>query len=244
MTQSDRAVDARRFSQAIQRNREPLLKVLAGVLPADGELLEIASGTGEHAISFAPQFPGLTWQTSDPDPVQRQSIASHIAHAGLNLPAPLDVDVTLRDLEVPGIARNSLDAIFCANMIHIAPWAATLGLMDTAARYLKTDGKLCLYGPFMRKGAHTAPSNAAFDQSLRAQNPEWGVRDLDIVIKEVNAARIPACRCVRDAQQQSDGGFSGYGLTRADPGGCRESTRPTRSGPGYMESPMAIHSFR
>lgn len=188
MTQSEQKPDARRFSPAVQRNREPLLNLLAQLLPEEGRLLEVASGTGEHAVAFAPRFPGLVWQTSDPDPVQRQSIASHIAHAGLNLPAPLDIDVTKPELELPATAPDSLDIIFCANMIHIAPWAATLGLLDTAARYLKMDGKLCLYGPYMRNGVHSAPSNAAFDASLRAQNREWSVRDLDSILQE-GAAR-------------------------------------------------------
>ncbi len=184
MTQSEQEPDARRFSKAIQRNREPLLDVLVKVLPREGKLLEIASGSGEHAVWFAPHFPDLSWQTSDLNPELRQSIASHIAHADLSLPAPLDIDVTRPDWGAEDAPLGELDAIFCANMIHIAPWAATLGLLEGAARYLKTGGKLCLYGPYKRSGAHTAPSNAAFDQSLRAQNPEWGVRDLDVVTEE------------------------------------------------------------
>ncbi|TQV79641.1 DUF938 domain-containing protein [Denitrobaculum tricleocarpae] len=192
MTQSDQEPDARRFSPAIQRNREPLLDVLAKVLPQEGRLLEIASGSGEHAVWFAPRFPDLTWQTSDLNPELRQSIASHIAHADLSLPAPLDIDVTRRDWGTEDAPLSKLDAIFCANMIHIAPWAATLGLLDGAARYLKTGGKLCLYGPYKRGGTHTAPSNAAFDQSLRAQNPEWGVRDLEVVTEEAGTRGLAA----------------------------------------------------
>ena len=184
MTQSEQEPDARRFSPAIQRNREPLLQVLAKVLPREGKLLEIASGSGEHAVWFAPHFPDLTWQTSDLNPELRQSIAAHIAHAGLSMPAPLDIDVTRQDWGAPDAPLGKLDAIFCANMIHIAPWAATLGLLDGAARRLKTSGKLCLYGPYKQGGVHTAPSNAAFDQSLRVQNPEWGVRDLEVVTEE------------------------------------------------------------
>lgn len=187
MTESEQEPDARRFSPATQRNREPLLKVLARVLPENGRVLEVASGTGEHAVWFAPRFPGLNWQTSDPNPDLRQSIASHMAHAGLNLPRPLDIDVTHQDWGTPGAPLEKLDTIFCANMIHIAPWTATLGLLDGAARYLKTGGKLCLYGPYKREGGHTAPSNAAFDQSLRGQNPEWGIRDLEKVTEEAAA---------------------------------------------------------
>lgn len=192
MTQSEQEPDARRFSPAVQRNREPLFEVLARVLPAAGRLLEIASGSGEHAVWFAPQFPGLSWQTSDPNPDLRQSIASHIAHAGLALPPPLDIDVTRPDWGTPGAPLEKLDAIFCANMIHIAPWAATLGLLDGAARHLKSAGKLCLYGPYKREGAHTAPSNAAFDQSLRSQNPEWGIRDLEKVTEEAAGRGLQA----------------------------------------------------
>lgn len=184
MTESEQAGDARRFSPATQRNREPLLNVLARVLPESGRVLEIASGTGEHAVWFAPRFPGLHWQTSDPDPDLRQSIASHMAHADLSLPRPLDIDVTRQDWGTADAPLEKLDAIFCANMIHIAPWTAALGLLDGAARHLKSGGKLCLYGPYKREGAHTAPSNAAFDQSLRSQNPEWGIRDLEKVTEE------------------------------------------------------------
>ena len=192
MTQSEQEPDARRFSPAIQRNREPLLQVLAKVLPREGKLLEIASGSGEHAVWFAPHFTDLTWQTSDLNPELRQSIAAHIAHADLNLPPPLDIDVTRQDWGAPDAPLGELEAIFCANMIHIAPWAATLGLLDGAARHLKTGGKLCLYGPYKRGGVHTAPSNAAFDQSLRAQNPEWGVRDLEVIAEEAGIRGLAA----------------------------------------------------
>ena len=192
MTESDQKPDARRFSPAIQRNREPLLEVLAKVLPREGRLLEIASGSGEHAVWFAPHFPDLTWQTSDLNPELRRSIAAHIADAESRLPPPLDIDVTRQDWGALDAPLGKLDAIFCANMIHIAPWAATLGLLDGAAHYLKTGGKLCLYGPYKRGGVHTAPSNAAFDQSLRAQNPEWGVRDLEVVTEEAHIRGLAA----------------------------------------------------
>ncbi|WP_322097126.1 DUF938 domain-containing protein [Pelagibius sp. Alg239-R121] len=184
MIQSEQAPDFRRFAPATQRNREPLFKVLSDLLPARGKVLEIASGTGEHAVWLAQHMPGLTWQTSDPNPDLRQSIASHAAHAKLTLPLPMDIDVTASRWMSPDESPEPVDAVFCANMIHIAPWAATLGLLSGAARHLKPGGKLCLYGPFKRGGAHTAPSNEAFDHSLRSQNSDWGVRELEVVTEE------------------------------------------------------------
>jgi len=169
--------DARRFAPAAARNREPILDVLRAHLPASGTALEIASGSGEHAVAFAAAFPSMVWQPSDPDPANRASIAAWIAAAGTpNLLPPIDLDATT---EIWPLA--TADAVVCINMIHIAPWAACLGLMRGAARLLAPGGLLYLYGPFRRFGAHTAPSNAAFDESLRARDPAWGVRDLDEV---------------------------------------------------------------
>jgi SAM-dependent methyltransferase len=169
--------DARRFAPAAARNREPILDVLRAHLPASGTALEIASGSGEHAVAFAAAFPTLVWQPSDPDPANRASIAAWIAAAGTpNLLPPIDLDATA---EIWPLA--TADAVVCINMIHIAPWAACLGLLRGAARLLAPGGLLYLYGPFKRDGAHTAPSNAAFDESLRARDPAWGVRDLDEV---------------------------------------------------------------
>lgn len=196
MTESEQIADARRFSPATQRNREPLLKVLAEVLPENGRVLEIASGTGEHAVWFAPRLPGLHWQTSDPDPDLRQSIASHAAHAGVKLPNPLDIDVTRGDWGTAEPPLEKLDAIFCANMIHIAPWSAALGLLDGAARHLKSNGKLCLYGPYKRDGDHTAASNADFDRSLRSRDPAWGIRDLEKVSEEAEARGLQSSQVV------------------------------------------------
>lgn len=185
MIQSERTEDARRFAPATQRNREPLLQVLRDLLPNGGRILEIASGTGEHGVWFAQQLPGLIWQPSDPNPELRQSIASHAEHAGIALPQPLDIDTTASDWTPDGLEMTAYDAVFCANMIHIAPWNAALGLIAGAARYVvKPGGKLIIYGPFKRGGEHTAPSNAAFDQSLRSQDPEWGVRSLEQVTEE------------------------------------------------------------
>ena len=150
------------------------------VLPRSGLVLEIASGTGEHAVHFAGALPGLTWQPSDPDETARRSIEAHRDAAGLpNLRPPLALDAA-----APIWPVERADAVVAINLVHIAPWAATLGLMAGGARVLPPDGVLVLYGPYKEDGAHTAPSNAAFDASLKAQNSAWGVRDLE----EVEAA--------------------------------------------------------
>lgn len=166
--------DARRFSPSTARNRDPILAVLRGVLPREGEVLEIAAGTGEHAVHFAKHLPHLRWQPSDPDPDARASITAWRASAALaNLVPAVALDVTAEPWPV---ARA--DAIVCINMIHIAPWGATEALMAGAARTLPPAGVLFLYGPYRREGRHTAPSNEAFDADLRRRNPAWGVRDL------------------------------------------------------------------
>jgi SAM-dependent methyltransferase len=147
-------------------------------------VLEVASGTGEHAVFFAGRLPDVHWQPSDPDADHRASVASWIAHAGLaNIAAPLPLDAT-DDATWPD---ETFDAVFNANMIHISPWAACEGLLRGASRVLRPGGVLVTYGPYMRGGQHTAPSNAAFDASLRARHPEWGVRDLDTVVAAATA---------------------------------------------------------
>jgi hypothetical protein len=162
---------------AVARNRDPILTVLREVLPAAGTVLEIASGTGEHAIHFAAALPHLVWQPSDPDAQARSSIAAHAMQAGLaNLLPPLELDAA-----APVWPVTRADALVSINMIHISPWGATQGLMAGAARVLPAGAPLYLYGPYRRHGQHTAPSNAAFDESLRARDPEWGVRDLNEV---------------------------------------------------------------
>lgn len=176
--------DARLFAPATQRNRQPILDVLSRVLPGSGRVLEVASGSGEHAVWFARHLRPLIWQPSDPDPACRRSIEAHARDAGLaTLEAPLDLDAAGNAWPI-----ESADAIVCINMTHIAPWEATEGLMAGAARVLPPQGVLYLYGPFMRGGHHTAPSNAAFDASLRAQNPDWGLRDVEAVA-ELAASR-------------------------------------------------------
>ncbi|MGU7774612.1 DUF938 domain-containing protein [Burkholderia sp. MR1-5-21] len=163
---------------AAERNRGPILDVLRRVLPASGDVLEIASGTGQHVVHFAAGLPGLRWQPSDPDARARLSIAAWIAHAGVpNVRAPLAFDV--RDAVWPFAV---LDAIVCINMIHISPWTCAEALFAGASRVLRPGGVLVLYGPYRREGRHTAPSNEAFDAQLRSRDPSWGVRDLETVV--------------------------------------------------------------
>jgi SAM-dependent methyltransferase len=174
MSDANQPQGAKQHAPATLRNREAILSVLRLVLPPSGLVLEIASGTGEHATWIAPQLPGIAWQPTDRDPASRESIAAWTAErAAGNVLPPLVLDVC-----DPVWPVESAAAVFCANMIHISPWAATEGLLRGAARVLSPGGVLVLYGPFMLEHAHTAPSNASFDASLRARNPEWGVRDL------------------------------------------------------------------
>ena len=171
-------IDHRAHAPATARNREPILAVLSRVLPASGLVLEVSSGTGEHAAFFAAALPHLTWQPTDRDDRSLLSIGAHRAAAGLrNLLPPLLLDASSPDWPV---ARA--DAIVCINMIHIAPWAACAGLMAGAARILSPGGALYLYGPYKEGGAHTAESNHRFDLDLQLRDSAWGVRDLEDVI--------------------------------------------------------------
>ncbi|NVH77316.1 DUF938 domain-containing protein [Paraburkholderia sp. JPY432] len=184
--------DARQHSPSAERNREPILAVLRDALPARGRVLEIASGTGEHAIWFAGALPGLDWQPSDADEEARESIAAWTAHAGLaNVREPLALDVHQPDWGV-----DALDAVVCINMIHISPWSAAQALIDGAGRRLVDGGVLYLYGPYRRGGAHTAPSNEAFEQWLKSRNPEWGVRDMEAIVALGDAAGLTCERVV------------------------------------------------
>jgi hypothetical protein len=167
---------------ATLRNREPILSVLQEVLPTQGLLLEVAAGTGEHAAFFSQAFPRLRWQASDPDPGARESIAAHAAKAGLNLPPPLDLNVS--ELGWEQAIASPLDAILAINLIHISPWQATLGLLEGSQALLRTGAPLVLYGPYRRRDVPTAPSNEAFDQSLKARDPRWGLRLLEEVARE------------------------------------------------------------
>jgi SAM-dependent methyltransferase len=162
---------------AVARNRDPILAILRQMLPTQGTVLEIASGSGEHALHFAANLPALMWQPSDVDPLALKSIAAYRAGAALpNILAPLEVNV-----QAPPWPITRADAVVCINMIHVSPWSASEGLFRGAGRVLPPGGVLYLYGPFQEHGRHTAPSNEVFDASLRARNPEWGVRDLDEV---------------------------------------------------------------
>ena len=170
---SDHRSDAL-VAPAVARNRDPILAVLRQVLPTEGMVLEIASGSGEHAVYFAAGLPNLTWQPTDLDPVALKSISAYRDLAALpNLQSPVKLDVQAAAWPI-----NRADALVCINMLHIAPWSAAEGLIVGAGRVLPPGGVLYLYGPFKQSGQHTAPSNAAFDESLRARNPEWGVRDV------------------------------------------------------------------
>ncbi len=189
---------ARLHAPAAERNREPILAVLREVLPERGTVLEIAAGTGQHAVHFAAALPDLSWQPTDADPPSLASIAAWVAHAALpNLRAPLALDVRAArwPVDTPD-ALAELDAVVCINMIHIAPWEAACALIAGAAARLRDGGVLVLYGPYRRDGAHTAPSNAAFDAQLRGRDPSWGVRDLEAVQALARDAGLTAERVV------------------------------------------------
>ena len=176
--------DFRKHAPATLRNREAILAVLRGRLAPGGLVLEVASGSGEHAAYFATGLPGMVFQPSDPHPESRASIDAWAASARLaNLRPALALDATAPDWKLAGV-----DAVLCINMLHIAPWAAARGLIRNSARVLGRDGLLFLYGPFKRGGAHTAPSNAVFDLDLLGRDPEWGVRDLEAVAAEAEGA--------------------------------------------------------
>lgn len=169
--------DARREAPATARNRDPILSVLRDVLPVSGHVLEVASGTGEHAIHFAAALPDLVWQPTDPDVQARASIAAWAEQAGLaNLRAPLELDAASQEWPVA-----EAQAVVCINMIHISPWNATEGLMAGAARVLESGYPLVLYGPYRRGGLTLEPSNAAFDEDLKRRNPQWGLRSVETV---------------------------------------------------------------
>ncbi len=192
----DDSTDRRQFAPATERNRDAILAVLERVLPETGLMVEIGAGSGQHAAYFAPRFPGLAWQPTEPDPDGRASIKAWAEAADApNLRPPLDLDVTRNPWPIEQEAGTGVtdqlgaeqktrtgtqkfDAVFSANMIHIAPWQCCLGLMAGAGRILNEGGLLVLYGPFKRDGEHTAPSNADFDAGLRNRDPAWGVRDL------------------------------------------------------------------
>jgi SAM-dependent methyltransferase len=165
--------------------------VLQRVLPRAGVVLELASGTGEHAAYFAPRLPYLDWRPSEVDPEMLRSIAAWSATANAaNLLSPIQLDVRQPLAALPLSLLARVTAVVNVNMVHIAPWAACEGLMHVASSVLRTGGILFLYGPFKRDGRHTAPSNARFDEGLRRENPEWGVRDLGDLIQVADRHRL------------------------------------------------------
>ena len=173
----EKRADGTWFSPSAERNKGPIFDALSRVLPRKGVVLEIASGTGQHVVHFARGLPDLTWQPSDPDAEIRDSIAARVRDEQLaNVSPPIDLDVA----RLPWPLRVA-DAVVCINMIHVAPWAATLALFEGAKALLPARGILFLYGPYRRFGGHTSESNARFDSDLRARNQEWGVRDLEAV---------------------------------------------------------------
>lgn len=182
----------KKYAPATERNREPIAAVLMEELPASGTVLEIASGTGEHALHFAPLLPGLLWQPSDYDEEALASIAAWRGEAGLpNILPPLRIDASSS-----GWPIATADAIFCANMVHISPLAATEGLLAGAGRLLSGDAPLILYGPFIEADLVTVPSNLAFDESLKSRDPSWGLRELSWVDQLAEAAGLKRTRRV------------------------------------------------
>ena len=187
------------YSPAADRNKRSILDALTGILGQHGTALEIASGTGQHAAWFAASMPQWTWQPTDADPRTLPSLASRVAEAALpNLRAPLLLDVMSPQWPSPGHAfaeggegeEEKFDAIYCANMLHIAPWPTCAALMQGAARHLRPGGLLITYGPYLEEDVPTAPSNTAFDEDLRARNSAWGIRRLEDVAAEARSAGL------------------------------------------------------
>jgi hypothetical protein len=190
------ADEARRSAPAASRNREPIAQALGDWLPATGLVLEIASGTGEHAVFFAERFPRLEWQPSDVHPDALESIAAWRAAAGLpNVRAPLVIDASEPDWPI-----ERVEAVLSINMVHISPWRSALGLLDGAARLLPASGPLVLYGPWLSDAIPTAQSNLQFDADLKRRDSEWGLRrveDLSVAARErglelVETRQMPA----------------------------------------------------
>lgn len=173
----DGGSEDKRHAPATLRNRDAIAAVLADWLPAAGTVLEIASGSGEHVVFFAAAFPALRWQPSDPDPAGLVSTAAWSAEAARpNIAPPLALDASADAWPI-----DRADAVLCINMVHISPWAATLGLLAGAERLLPPGAPLILYGPYVERDVPTADSNLAFDASLRARDPAWGLRHIDDV---------------------------------------------------------------
>ena len=173
-------MDQRLFFPATERNRRPIGDLLSQLLPAAGAVLELASGSGEHAVCFQQRFTNLLWQASDPNPDHRASIDAWIRYQGLSdvMPAALNLDVEERPWPLPQTIGASLSAVVCINLLHISPANCTNAVLEESAVLLPSGAPLIIYGPFMRNGAHTSASNAAFDRSLRERNNQWGLREV------------------------------------------------------------------
>jgi hypothetical protein len=177
--------DAKRHAPATERNRDVIAETLAHLLPAEGLVLEVASGTGEHVVHFAKMFPALTWQPSDPDPIALASINAWRADS--NMPNVRPAMLLDASADWP-IAQA--DAVVCINMTHISPWAATVGLLRNAARLLPQSAVLFIYGPYNQRDVPLADSNAAFDASLRQQNALWGLRYVEDIMAEAHVSGL------------------------------------------------------
>lgn len=181
----DLGKEVKRSAPAAVRNVGPIGDVLEHWLPASGLVLEIASGTGQHALAFAQRFPNLDWQPSDPDPDALASIAEWSKEGPANLRPPVYLDVCAPEWPVVGA-----DAVLCINMVHISPWTASLGLLDGASRLLRAGAPLILYGPWLEAKVETAASNLAFDESLKARDPRWGLRLVEDFAAEAKSRRF------------------------------------------------------
>ena len=175
---------------ATRRNREPILRVLREVLPTSGRVLEVASGSGQHVAHFAEALPDLDWQPTDLDAGVFASIEAWTEGLG-NVAKPVHLDVTRGPWPT-----GPFDALFCANMIHISPWATCVGLFDGAATVLRPNATMCLYGPFKRNGKHTSDGNRSFDANLQSRNSAWGVRDLEEVEDEAKKNSLELIRVI------------------------------------------------
>ncbi len=174
-------MDDRLYFPAVQRNKSCIGDLLETFLPEKGLVLEIASGSGEHAVFFQKRFQGIRWQTSDPEELHRKSISDWIAYDGLTnkMPQPIDIDVEKRPWSLNRDLSQNLIGIICINMIHISPWSCSIALFEESRKILKKDQFLIIYGPFKIHGKHISESNFLFDKALKKQNSSWGVRNLD-----------------------------------------------------------------
>ncbi len=176
------------YSAAADRNKQAILDVLVGLVPAEGNAIEIASGTGQHVAWFAYGLPGWAWQPSDAQPDGFASINAWVAEQGVrNVLAPVVIDV-MAPSWLPG--PQLFDLVYCANMLHISPWATCAALMHGSAQHLASGGRLVTYGPYLEDGVPTSPGNLAFDESLRERNPAWGIRRIEDVTAQAAKAGL------------------------------------------------------